>query len=293
MTYYSSIFFHTLASISLLALAAGAALGDSSLAPSPASPTTCEATSEALKLAFETLDQGNQLRQTDSAKSRATLQEAGRLLDCIYQKALDAHQRELAGTALFKRAQVSASLQEWSEALRLYNLTYNEFRDLPYVKEHIKELLGSIQASANWLAQVDVNAIDARDRKQVEEHQPPAHPIKHFELWQRGKMLRQWPPEGSHLPPLVVPKDDLTFEVHASGYEDTQLNRRMFLAPQPQKDPVSQLPIPPLYHVDLPMAKLPIYKRWWFWTLVGTSISAAAVGTGVALRPRDPVFSLE
>ena len=31
----------------------------------------------------------------------------------------------------------------------------------------------------------------------------------------------------------------------------------------------------------------PIYKRWWFWTLIGAAVAGAAVGTAVALRPQD------
>jgi tetratricopeptide (TPR) repeat protein len=31
----------------------------------------------------------------------------------------------------------------------------------------------------------------------------------------------------------------------------------------------------------------PVYKRWWFWTLVGVAVTGAAVGTAFALRPED------
>jgi tetratricopeptide (TPR) repeat protein len=31
----------------------------------------------------------------------------------------------------------------------------------------------------------------------------------------------------------------------------------------------------------------PIYKRWWFWTLIGAAVTGAAVGTALALRPQD------
>ncbi len=31
----------------------------------------------------------------------------------------------------------------------------------------------------------------------------------------------------------------------------------------------------------------PIYKRWWFWTLIGAAVVGATVGTAVALRPKD------
>ena len=31
----------------------------------------------------------------------------------------------------------------------------------------------------------------------------------------------------------------------------------------------------------------PIYKKWWFWTIIGVAVTGAAVGTGVALRPED------
>jgi tetratricopeptide (TPR) repeat protein len=31
----------------------------------------------------------------------------------------------------------------------------------------------------------------------------------------------------------------------------------------------------------------PIYKRWWFWTLIGAAVAGAAVGTAMALRPQD------
>ena len=31
----------------------------------------------------------------------------------------------------------------------------------------------------------------------------------------------------------------------------------------------------------------PFYKRWWFWTVVGTVVAGATVGTVLALRPED------
>jgi tetratricopeptide (TPR) repeat protein len=31
----------------------------------------------------------------------------------------------------------------------------------------------------------------------------------------------------------------------------------------------------------------PIYKRWWFWTLIGAAVAGATVGAAVALRPAD------
>ncbi len=31
----------------------------------------------------------------------------------------------------------------------------------------------------------------------------------------------------------------------------------------------------------------PIYKRWWFWTLIGVAMAGATVGTVVATRPQD------
>jgi len=31
----------------------------------------------------------------------------------------------------------------------------------------------------------------------------------------------------------------------------------------------------------------PIYKRWWFWTLVGAAVVGATVGTVIGLRPKD------
>jgi len=36
---------------------------------------------------------------------------------------------------------------------------------------------------------------------------------------------------------------------------------------------------------DTPRRGAPVYKRWWFWTLIGAAVVGAAVGTGVALRP--------
>ncbi len=33
--------------------------------------------------------------------------------------------------------------------------------------------------------------------------------------------------------------------------------------------------------------KAPVYKRWWFWTLIGAAVTGAAVGTALALRPSD------
>jgi tetratricopeptide (TPR) repeat protein len=32
----------------------------------------------------------------------------------------------------------------------------------------------------------------------------------------------------------------------------------------------------------------PVYKRWWFWTLIGAAVAGATVGTVVALQPADP-----
>ncbi|HNN94734.1 tetratricopeptide repeat protein [Haliangium sp. UPWRP_2] len=41
-----------------------------------------------------------------------------------------------------------------------------------------------------------------------------------------------------------------------------------------------------------PPRKVPIYKRWWFWTLVGGGVAvvATAVAVGVATQPREPTI---
>jgi tetratricopeptide (TPR) repeat protein len=31
----------------------------------------------------------------------------------------------------------------------------------------------------------------------------------------------------------------------------------------------------------------PFYKRWWFWTIVGVAVGGVAVGTALAVRPKD------
>lgn len=247
------------------------------------------AVAEAIKL----LDAGNEQRKSDAVAAHAQLTQASQQLECAYQVALKAQLHEQAGLAIFKWAQAKASLQEWQEAFRLYTETYRDYRDTKYVKDFEKELNSSIgKIATKWLAQVEASAFDKRDAESIKSKALPAHPVKQFELWKKGMRVLRSPIDSSQSP-LIVPSDDLTFDVRASGYEDTQINRSMFLAPQPLRDPQLQIPSPSLYHIDILLMPLPLHKKWWFWTLVGTGVSVAAVGVGIALRPRDPVFSVE
>ncbi len=36
-----------------------------------------------------------------------------------------------------------------------------------------------------------------------------------------------------------------------------------------------------------PVAVTPVYKKWWFWTIIGVVVVGGAVGAGVALQPED------
>jgi len=36
-----------------------------------------------------------------------------------------------------------------------------------------------------------------------------------------------------------------------------------------------------------PVYEEPIYKKWWFWTIIGVVVVGGAVGTGIALKPED------
>jgi tetratricopeptide (TPR) repeat protein len=41
-------------------------------------------------------------------------------------------------------------------------------------------------------------------------------------------------------------------------------------------------------HIE-PIAKpVPLYKKWWFWTIVGGAVAGAAVGTAIGLSAREP-----
>jgi hypothetical protein len=43
----------------------------------------------------------------------------------------------------------------------------------------------------------------------------------------------------------------------------------------------------PLTRTVEPAPKSPIYKKWWFWTIVGAVVAGAAAGTVVALQPGE------
>lgn len=55
---------------------------------------------------------------------------------------------------------------------------------------------------------------------------------------------------------------------------------------------------PPFDHVGVPAStsqpcpnpalQTPIYKKWWFWTVIGVTLAGGAVGLGVGLTPRVP-----
>lgn len=47
---------------------------------------------------------------------------------------------------------------------------------------------------------------------------------------------------------------------------------------------VAQVPAAPLP----PLRKKPIYKKWWFWTIVGGTAAAVAVGTAIGVAAREP-----
>ena len=43
----------------------------------------------------------------------------------------------------------------------------------------------------------------------------------------------------------------------------------------------------PLARTAQPATETPIYKKWWFWTIVGAVVAGAAAGTVVALQPGE------
>lgn len=43
--------------------------------------------------------------------------------------------------------------------------------------------------------------------------------------------------------------------------------------------------------VDAPPAGKPIYKKWWFWTLVGGAAASVVVGTAIGVSARQPDLS--
>jgi hypothetical protein len=57
-------------------------------------------------------------------------------------------------------------------------------------------------------------------------------------------------------------------------------------APSPLRDEV-ELQIAKLRKEVTARRYRPVYKRWWFWTVIGVVVAGAAVGTAIALRPQD------
>ena len=59
------------------------------------------------------------------------------------------------------------------------------------------------------------------------------------------------------------------------------------IAVVPEGAPGKNVPVPDRARAD----KKPIYKAWWFWTIVGGSAAAVVVGTAVGAAVREPDLS--
>lgn len=67
------------------------------------------------------------------------------------------------------------------------------------------------------------------------------------------------------------------------------------LAKTPPPRPPTSIATPPIIVTPPPIVtppkvteKVPIYKKWWFWTIVGGTVAGIAVGTAIGVAAREP-----